>query len=172
MPKVIIVFGWPNSGKTTYAMDLVESGECQGLVSIDNVLTKIMHLMNQKNYRTTSGASRVKSIYWDKINFPYLLEQFVALEILKLPKDVDIVIEGLLMGNLDDRRVVYNVLKLLGYQVTSLIKMPGKKDRGNSEFQAHEVTSYQVTCFNGVPLRHPPEFYERWRRVVAQFGDI
>lgn len=173
MPKAIVITGSPCSGKTTYALELMKTGEWSGIVSEDRICDKIMNIMNQKSYHDTGGAAQVKSVYWNRVNYNYLREQLLALAILKFGFGKNLIFEGYGLYTPADRQVLYNVLKLLGYTDAKLIGMPERKDHSNTEFLNHKVTSYEVTKKENIPSRgHPESFYMAWRKAVKRFGDL
>jgi len=173
MPKALIICGFSCAGKTTLALEYMKTGEWAGIVSEDKICNKIMNIMKQQDYADTAGASQVKIRYWSQINYDYLREQLLALEILKFGSNKNLIFEGYGLNSLEDRKVLYNVLKILGFTNAKLIVMPDKKDLGNTEFLNHKITSYQVTkCASPPPLRHPKDFYEAFEKATRQLHDI
>lgn len=158
MPQAAVIFGRPDTGKTTFAIELARSGKYDGVVAEDIIAKKIMNVMGQKDYWSTSGASQVKRTYYNKINYNYLREQLLALEILLLGTDKNLVFEGYGFSELEDRKVLYNVLKLFGYDHIEIFEMPNKTVVDPAEFHNHSITSYEVTVHKRKKLRHPKPF--------------
>lgn len=172
MPRAAVIFGAPDSGKTTFAIELVKSGQYDGIVAEDNIAKKIMNVMGQRDYWKTKGASQVKNTYRNKINFNYLREQILALEILLFGADRNLVFEGYGLSELEDRKVLYNVLKKLGFDGVEVFEMPEKKAVDPSEFFNHRIESYEVTVHRLVDLRHPKPFIKDYLDCVKKFGDL
>jgi len=173
MSKALIIFGFSCSGKTTYALEQMKTGEWDGIVSEDMVCNKIMNIMKQQNYHDTEGASQVKIRYWSQVNYDYLREQLLALEILKFGYGKNLIFEGYGLNSLEDRKVLYNILKILGFTEVQLVSMPDKKGCSDAEFVNHEIVSYQVTKYDPAPPpRHPESFYEAWAKATKRLHDL
>lgn len=172
MPKAAVIYGPPDSGKTTFAIELARSREYDGVIAEDLIAKKIMNVMGQKDYWSTSGASQVKSAYYNKINFNYLREQLLALEILKFGTDKNLVFEGYGLSELEDRKVLYNVLKLFGYNKIEIFKMPNKTVVDPAEFYDYIPQSFEVTVHKRKNLRHHKPFIADYLDCLRSIGDI
>jgi len=172
MPRAAIIYGPPDSGKTTFAIELVKSGKYDGIVAEDIIAKKIMNIMKQRDYWETEGASQVKNTYKNRINYSYLREQLLALEILLFGDNKNLVFEGYGLSELEDRKVLYNVLKKFGYGEVEIFEMPNKKIVDTYEYDTHTVTSYEVTVHKRKNLRHPKPFIHDYLDCVKKFGDI